>query len=168
MLALLLPLLLFAVNYWQDPILAKQYFSYEQLVKLIFFVPMGIWLGGRVKRIYAFWVLVLAGLLLALLQVDTITSFQNIFAGKRVDFAINNAQHTAMFFGLAVILLLVCFKPLVASQLAKSSKIGLLLLWCICDCIDGVYWQSNSKSVVGNGGDFAGNYQAIIMAFDVL
>ena len=128
---LCLPLLLFVINYWQDATLAKQYFSYEQLVKLTFFVTMGIWLGGSTKRIYFFWGLALAGLFLALLQVDTIASFKNIFAGQRVDFNINNAQHTAMFFGLALILLLVYLKPIFSLNLTKALKFTIVLVWVL-------------------------------------
>ncbi|MBL1271834.1 MAG: O-antigen ligase family protein [Oceanospirillales bacterium] len=74
---------------------------------LVFLVAFGM---GIVARPYRWALLLLALLGLAVYLLTTIGSGQwvNAWAGNREDFGIHNAQHTAMFFGTALIGI-VCF-----------------------------------------------------------
>lgn len=128
-LSVLLPLLFFVINYLEDPSLAMEYFVFEKLVRLMAFSAIGFWLGGKLRNIYVFLSLVFLGLIIALLNVDTLPAFKNIFRGGRVDFGISNAQHTAMFFGLAIIGFISFYKELLLFLEHKKFKIVLITLF---------------------------------------
>jgi len=126
---LLLPFILFWINYLDKTAQSFEYFTAEKLVRLTGFVVAGFWLGGSLRNIQVFLVLAFLGLMIALFNVDIIPAFKSIFTGSRVDFALRNAQHTSMFFGVAVIALITFHQNIRFNTLSKTNKWLFTALW---------------------------------------
>ena len=148
-LGVFLPLIFFIFNYWSDSSLAAKYFSLDKLVKLMGFSAIGFWLGGSLKNIYIFLSIVFLGLIVALFNVDTVEALKQIFSGERVDFDIHNAQHTAMYFGLAIIAFLSFYKDLLISQLAKKVKLlSTLIFMCALTVVTIVFIGAQTRASI--------------------
>ncbi|RTQ97191.1 O-antigen ligase family protein [Halomonas nitroreducens] len=76
----------------------------DRLAKWFLFIGMAWWLGGCTRLTWMAWAITVPGLLLAVwLEGQGWYSWQRGLAGKRVDFGIQNAQHVSMFFGTALL-----------------------------------------------------------------
>ena len=126
--SIVMPFLLFLINYAYDESHAQQYFVSEHLIKLTFFTSLGFWIGGSLRNIYIFLTLSFLGLLICLMNVDITVAFQNIFSGQREGFSFN-PQHIAMIFGLSTIALLSFFPNLLFSNLPSTIKITVTALY---------------------------------------
>jgi len=130
-LGVILPIVFFLFNYVTNQELAIKYFEFDKLVKLMGFVAIGFWLGGTLRNIYIFLSVVFLGLVVALFNVDATQAFKQIFSGERVDFDIQNAQHTAMFFGLAIIAFISFYGDLLISQYTKQAKFLITVIFVV-------------------------------------
>jgi len=104
LLALLIPWLLFGINALIDYETAIKYRSVNDLLKLFLFLPLAWWIGGSRAGAIRMLTIAFLGLVTAVaLDPNLMQSLGNLWAGRRVDFNIHNAQHGALFFGLVVI-----------------------------------------------------------------
>lgn len=109
----LLLLLCFMVQLctWQSAMLTHPEWSSHQptldrLGKLFFFLPLTILLAGQLRHVLLCWGLFGAGLVLAVVTYSGGWAYwQGALAGARVDFGMRNAQHTAMYFGVFLLML---------------------------------------------------------------
>ncbi|TGG95261.1 O-antigen ligase family protein [Natronospirillum operosum] len=102
--ALAMPIVFFGINYLLNPELAVRYARWENLPRIMLFLPIAWWLGGQERN--SLWMLTVAflGLLLAVcLDPQLNQSIQRLLSGQRVDFGILNAQHVALYFSIALI-----------------------------------------------------------------
>ena len=126
-LAFVIPWLLLAVNALIDYETAAKYFSPKDLIKLFLFLPIawcigGSWAGARRMLAIAFLGLITA----IVLDPNLVQSLNQLWSGQRVDFAIHNAQHGALFFGL-VLLFCLCSFSLRKQNEPNSTWINVLL-----------------------------------------
>ena len=106
----------------------------DRLGKWFLFVGVAFWLGGRVPNVWCALSLALSGLLLTCFFFDgSINQWYQGIQGQRVSLEIRNAQHTAMFFGVALIGLL-CFVRLCFSggRLAWLTGTAWVVAFTIC------------------------------------
>ncbi|GKW49737.1 O-antigen ligase family protein [Halomonas sp. NCCP-2165] len=79
----------------------------DRLAKLFTFVAVAWWLAGNTRYTLRIWGLALLGVLLAtLVSPESRQDWLHGLSGNRVDFAIYNAQHAAMYFGAGLLGLL--------------------------------------------------------------
>lgn len=103
-LSVILPPLFFMVNYLIDADLAKAYFDWERMPRIMLFMAVGWWLGGVEANNIKFLSIAFLGLLIAVFADPMrMTYIQSIFQGGRVDFGILNAQHIALYFSITLI-----------------------------------------------------------------
>lgn len=134
-LAIVIPWILLGINALIDYDSAYKYKSINDLVKLLYFLPLAWWMGGTWKAARTFLIIAFLGLLMAIvLDPGLMQSLERLGAGLRVDFDIHNAQHAALFFGLVFL-----FSLIVLSQFTKESKFNgtqiLLLFACLIGAI---------------------------------
>ena len=104
LLALLIPWLLFGINALIDYETAIKYRSLNDLLKLFLFLPLAWWIGGSRAGAIRMLAIAFLGLVTAVaLDPNLMQTLKYLWAGRRVDFNIHNAQHGALFFGLVVI-----------------------------------------------------------------
>lgn len=99
-------------------------------------IPIAIILGGRTDRVLVCWLLAVAALLSASILNGSWDIWRAGLAGTmRVDFGINNAQHTALLGGTILLSLLATFT--VNSKLSWSKRCCLyaLLTCALCFCL---------------------------------
>ena len=133
-LSIFVPLFFFAINYFSNPELAKKYFLFENLVRLMMFSAAGFWLGGNLKKIHLFLLFTLGCSLLALFNDDVVVNFTNIFNGNRTNSGIGNAQYTVNLYGILIIGL-ICFYKDFASYFEKKIKLMILYLIILTVCL---------------------------------
>ncbi|AMX03525.1 O-antigen ligase family protein [Microbulbifer thermotolerans] len=102
------------------------------------FAAIACWLGGSTRNALALWTVALVSLLLTpWVTGGGFAEWTAGAAGKRVDFGIRNAQHTAMLFGTALIGLLV-LAPRLFRWARRSAytllPVGLLWLAAVIAC----------------------------------
>lgn len=103
-LSVILPPLFFVVNYIIDADMAKAYFDWERMPRIMLFMAVGWWLGGVEANNIKFLSVAFLGLMIAVLADPMRMSYlQSIFQGRRVDFGILNAQHVALYFSITLI-----------------------------------------------------------------
>ncbi|MBB3185659.1 O-antigen ligase [Halomonas fontilapidosi] len=98
----------------------------DRLAKWFLFIGLAWWLGGSTRATLLAWGLALVGLMAVVWLIDgNLTHWQLGLNGRRVDFGIRNAQHTALFFGAALIGLL-CFarRCLAPGRMAWLRRLG--------------------------------------------
>lgn len=67
-------------------------------------IPIAIIMGANTRNILVCWLIALLALLLTpWLLGEGLNELTEVMEGKRIDFGINNAQHTAMLFGTALL-----------------------------------------------------------------
>ena len=104
LLALLIPWLLFGINMLIDYESAVKYRSTNDLLKLFLFLPLAWWIGGSREGVIRMLALAFLGLMTAVgLDPELSDSLRKLWSGQRVDFGIYNAQHVALFFGMALL-----------------------------------------------------------------
>ena len=128
-LAFVIPWLLFAINALIDYETASKYFSAKDLLKLFLFLPIAWWTGGSWVGARRMLVIAFLGLVTAVvLDPNLVQSLNQLWSGGRVDFAIHNAQHGALFFGLVVVFCLCSFSLQKKDEPALSRVNALLFL----------------------------------------
>lgn len=127
---LLLPLLLFVITFAFTPATAVQYFAYEKLPRIVLFLTVGFWLGANARLIGRFWLAFAIGLLAVIWLLGWQAQFSLFQQGRRLDFDLVNAGHTAMFFGLALIAVLSAGWLLFGQS--QSNERGKWWLWLQC------------------------------------
>ncbi|MGH1439311.1 MAG: O-antigen ligase family protein [Cellvibrionaceae bacterium] len=96
-------------------------------------IPIAIILGGRTDRVLLCWFLALAALLSAsFVSGGGISEWLSGLSGRRVDFGINNAQHTAMLAGVLLISLLAVFSSHINGSPLQRFWLYALLLFSLC------------------------------------
>jgi O-antigen ligase len=99
---LALPGLEFLVFYFENPEAALYYAGSSGFYRLMLFLPLAWWLGGRPENGYRLYALALAGLFIGvLLDPNLADSLKQASQGQRVDFGFRDAQHTGLLFGIA-------------------------------------------------------------------
>lgn len=89
----------------------------HRLALWFYCIPVAYILKGRQQRITALFLLASAGLLSAPWIVGNgWEELRLAFSGRRINFGIHNAQHTAMFFGVLLLGLLCFWRPIINPQ----------------------------------------------------
>lgn len=102
----------------------------EHLARHFIFFVLAFWISTSTKNIFIFWGLALLGLCLA--PWATGGGFEEICAGlsgSRIDFDIQNAQHTGVLFGVGLLGLVVFYKRALASGRLLIFR---YILWATC------------------------------------
>lgn len=106
-LALILQVLSWINATIQIPQLAQPTPDLGNLANMFFFVFIAYWLKGQRKSVYLLWFLMLIGFILSFYihSNNFIQDLMNGSHGQRIDFNVNNAQHPALWSGIAFLLL---------------------------------------------------------------
>ncbi len=120
----------------QLPQLAQPSPDFGNLANLFFFILIAYWLKGNIKYVYILWAAMLVGFILSF-YIHSPHFIQDLVQGAngiRIDFNVNNAQHPALWSGIAFLLLsYFTIKILYISPFQKKKKniiiITLLLLF---------------------------------------
>ena len=95
----------------------------DRLGKLFFFMPIAVLMAGKRQNVLFVWFLFGLGLILAVLtNAGGVSQWQLALSGGRADFGMQNAQHTAMYFGVLLLMLI----PMVKSWL---YPFGSIVIW---------------------------------------
>jgi O-antigen ligase len=100
----------------------------DRMGKLFFFIPIALIMAGNFRNVIVSWYLFALGLFVfILISPEYWPSLADLAHGERVDFGIWNAQHTAMYFGVLTLLLLVFIKRWILnpSQIFPLSRVFL-------------------------------------------
>lgn len=113
---LIAQLLSWGAGYYHHPDWLPGNPELDRLGKWFLFVGVAFWLGGIRKHVWIMLLLSLIGFMATCFFFEgSIEQWLQGLQGQRIDLDIRNAQHTAMFFGVAVIGLLCfsrrCFSP---------------------------------------------------------
>lgn len=128
-LAGVIPWLLFAVNALIDYETAVKYRSANELLNLFLFLPLAWWMGGSAEGARRMLIIAFLGLITAIVfDPDLEASLRRMFAGQRIDFDIQNAQHGAMFFGLVVLYCICALSHRKPTEALLSWRNALILL----------------------------------------
>lgn len=131
LLAVLIPLGLYAVNLLIDYESTQRYRSLNDLIKFFLFLPLAWWIGGSRVGAARMFLLAFLGLLTALaLDPNLGQNLENLWAMQRIDFDIHNAQHGALFSGLTIIYCFIIFFLHEHGALSARTRV-LLLLPCL-------------------------------------
>ncbi|MDD9196680.1 O-antigen ligase family protein [Aliivibrio sp. S3MY1] len=106
-LALILQILSWINATIQIPQLAQATPDFGTLANMFFFIFIAYWLKGQSKSVYLLWVMMIIGFILSFyIHSNNFTQdLLNGSHGQRIDFNVNNAQHPALWSGIAFILL---------------------------------------------------------------
>lgn len=100
-------MLLGVFSYAQTHLLIPQYAetepSFNKLFAVFIFFPIAFWLRGDMRRVLVLLSLALIGFGLAVLSHASWHDLRWLRIGGRTSFGLGNAQHTAMFFSVALI-----------------------------------------------------------------
>lgn len=128
LLAFLIPWFLFGINALIDYETAIKYRSTNDLLKFFLFLPLAWWIGGSRAGAIRMLTIAFLGLMTAVaLDPNLMQSLSMLWAGRRVDFDIYNAQHGAMFFGLVVLFCISYLSQQVQNGLAVTRGNALLI-----------------------------------------
>ncbi|RDB41847.1 O-antigen ligase family protein [Halomonas sp. DQ26W] len=107
----------------------------DRLGKWFLFIGLAWWIGGSTRTTLLIWSLGLAGLIVAVFWPEgSLEQWQRGLQGGRAEFAIRNAQHDAMLFGVGL-LGLVCFAGRCwrgGSALAWGRRLSWSLALIVC------------------------------------
>lgn len=132
--AIAVQLISWVAGYFHHPDWMTDTPQLDRLAKWFLFIGVAWWLGGSTRLTFWVWSLGVAGFLAALWLADGgLATWMRGLAGGRVDFGIRNAQHTAMFFG-AALLGLICFahRCLAGGKLEWLRRASWLLAIAMC------------------------------------
>lgn len=125
--AALVPLASWGLSHLTHPQWADGSPKLDRVANWLMCIAIALALGGRTRNVLLLWFIALAGLMAA--PWTTGAGFAEIargLKGLRIDFDLHNAQHAAMYFGVAAIGLL----ALLPSLLKRSRRNWLLVgLW---------------------------------------
>ncbi|MEZ8307946.1 O-antigen ligase family protein [Vibrio splendidus] len=111
----------------QLPQLAQSAPNFGNLANLFFFIFIAYWLKGNIKFTYTLWFTMIIGFILSF-YVHSPRFIQELIQGvngERIYFGINNAQHPALWSGLAFLIL--SYFSIKSCYLSKIKKRGLYL-----------------------------------------
>ncbi len=120
------------IYFWSNyyfPEYAESHPSTGKLLALCQFLPIAWWLGGQVRNVLWLLSAALAGLFVWLFMHGIWSGFAAGIAGERVDFDMRNAQHTAMFFSVALMGWLLFIKRIIGNGYGykKTLRIAIWL-----------------------------------------
>ncbi|EPC04110.1 hypothetical protein L861_02025 [Litchfieldella anticariensis FP35 = DSM 16096] len=102
--AVVIQLITWTLGFWHHPEWVPDNPQLDRMAKWFLFIGVAWWLGGSTRATLAIWGLALFGFLLTtLLTGGGGAQWLAGFQGYRIDFDLQNAQHTAMFFGTALL-----------------------------------------------------------------
>ncbi len=149
LLALLIPWLLFGINALIDYETAIKYRSTNDLLKLFLFLPLAWWIGGsRAGAITMLTIAFLGLITAAALDPNLAQSLSMLWAGRRVDFDIYNAQHGAMFSGL-VILFCICYLSQRVQNVLAVTRGNALLIFAVLIGLAGLVGTQTRAAFLG-------------------
>ena len=126
-------------GYYHHPYWLPDNPELDRLGKWFLFVGIAFWLGGIRKHAWTVLLVSLVGFIAACFLFDgSIDQWLRGVQGERINLDIRNAQHTAMFFGVAVIGLL-CFSRSFLSHGRVSVLATLLWVLLFTVCLLGVF-----------------------------
>lgn len=138
LLAIVVQVLSWTLGYFHHPEWMADNPQIDRLAKLFVFMSVAWWLAGSTRNTLLVWGLALIGLLAAtFVQGGGLEEWLRGLQGKRVDFSIRNAQHTAMYFGVALLGLIAFSKRCVFPGRFVIWRLALWLLALII-CLAGV------------------------------
>ncbi|WP_162824632.1 O-antigen ligase family protein [Saccharospirillum mangrovi] len=151
--AIILPVLLFGINYLRNPEEALAFKAMGQLPRLFLFVCFGWWLGGKERNWMFFLILAFSGLLLATaLDPDLKRHIIQLFKGRRVDFNILNEQHVALFYSIAFIgLLAFSHRAFRISRRSLRWVVFVLCLFAMVICVVAILGTQTRAAWLGLG-----------------
>ena len=120
------------ISWWllrlQLPEAASAYPKSSFLTSLFIFVPVAIGINAETRKILILCVtFVLSLLLMPWVSGNGWQEIQSGLSGNRVDFNLTNAQHTGMLLGVAILMLLVFFRPWVLECNKRPIRLALWL-----------------------------------------
>lgn len=99
------------------PEFLESYPKLDRMGRWFAFIFIALWLCGSSRNIYVFWSCCLAGFLLApWITGEGWSEWSEAFSGRRVDFGMRNAQHTALMFGAGLIGLIIFYSRIVSHR----------------------------------------------------
>ncbi|MDN3525033.1 O-antigen ligase family protein [Halomonas sabkhae] len=108
--------------------LARDYPKLDHMARLFIFLLLAWWLAGSTRNTLIFWgIAALAVVSSPWIAGDGLNDFQRGFAGQRIGFGIRNVQHAAMFFGTALLGLLIFLPRLLQAR----GRYWMLPLWAL-------------------------------------
>lgn len=98
----------------------------DRLAKLFSFIFIAYWLKANIGRVYVLWGTLAIGFIIGcFVHVDFAREVTLAFNGDRVDFGIKNAQFTAMFSGISLLISGFIFSQLLSKK-TPFNKISIL------------------------------------------
>ena len=122
----------------------------DRLGKLFLFLPLAVLMAGQRRNVLVCWGLFLSGLFLVVVTYPGgLAYWQGALAGARVDFDIRNAQHTAMYFGVALLMLTLLAKHWLFTS--RGLRLWHLLPWTLALLISllMIYFTQTRAVVLG-------------------
>lgn len=98
--------------------------------RLFLFLIAGWWLGGNLKTVFIFLGLAALGIFTEGFLNAGAKEWEYLFAGKRVDFAFRNAQHTAITFSIVFIGALCFWKRFFVTKF-KMFRFLTVIVWTV-------------------------------------
>jgi O-antigen ligase len=99
------------------PEFVEEHPKIDRLARWFLFMVFALWLGGSTRRVMLLWCVALAGFLLApWITGGGWAEWARGISGRRVDFGVHNAQHTAVMFGAGLLGLTVFFGRVVLER----------------------------------------------------
>ncbi|WP_236995502.1 O-antigen ligase family protein [Halomonas huangheensis] len=122
------------LGYWHHPEWMPDHPKLDRMAKWFLFIGVAWWLGGSTRATLILWGLALSGLLVTCLVTGGgVDQWLVGLHGERVDFELQNAQHTAMFFGSGLLGVLAFSRRLLASgRWAMVRRIGWFIALMMC------------------------------------
>ncbi|MBS3951335.1 MAG: O-antigen ligase family protein [Methylomicrobium sp.] len=131
------PLASWALSLLTHPELAEKSPKVNRVVNWLLPITVAFALGGSTRNTLLAWAAALLGLLVATWLGGGFTEVLRGLEGYRVDFGLHNAQHTAMYFGVALLGLLNFLPRLIARQSSRwfIFPVWLALVVFIATCV---------------------------------
>lgn len=106
----------------------------DRLARWFIFIFIAYWLIGRKASPLIMWTCFVIGLLISpFFTGEGINELVNAMQGNRTDFGLRNAQHTGMFFGVAIVgLYSVLLYQLIRPSIKRKTGIMLAILFILC------------------------------------
>ncbi|UTA48007.1 O-antigen ligase family protein [Simiduia sp. 21SJ11W-1] len=129
MAACLIALLCWGVGHWLHPEIAERSPKVNRLTNWLLAIPFALAMGGHLRAIFWVWgAAVLALLLSPWLSGGGLAEISRGLNGFRIDFALHNAQHTALYFGVALLGMFAFMPRVIASGAPKAVMFVIWLL----------------------------------------
>jgi len=137
--AVLIQLASWGLSHLYHPEWAERSPKLSRLSPWFMMVPIALFLGGSTKNTLIIWAVALAGIILSpWLSGGGWFEIERGLQGERVDFNINNAQHTAMLFGTSLIGLITLSGRFFEGPIRSKWWRSVLWLFLVAVCLTGV------------------------------